>query len=76
MDNVRTRLTGPATNGSVLDGIRFTEYTLTSQWQLYQHLLARLEYRHDAASERVFLSNNASLTNSQDTISTELIYHF
>ena len=76
VDNVRTRLTGPATNGSVLDGIRFTEYTLTSQWQLYQHLLARLEYRHDAASERVFLSNNASFTNSQDTISTELIYHF
>jgi len=73
-DNVRTGLTG--LGGSTLDDLHFNEYTLTSQWQLYTHLLARLEYRHDAASEAVFFSNNGALTNSQDTVSGELIYHF
>ncbi|MBI4323272.1 MAG: porin [Candidatus Omnitrophica bacterium] len=73
-DNVRTGFTG--LGGSTLDDLRFNEYTLTSQWQLYTHLLARLEYRHDAANEAVFFSNNAGLTNSQDTIAAELIYHF
>jgi len=73
-DNVRTGFTG--LGGSTLDDLHFNEYTLTSQWQLYTHLLARLEYRHDAASEAVFFSNNAGLTNSQDTVAAEVIYHF
>ena len=73
-DNVRTGFA--SLGGTTPEGIDFTEYTLTSQWQLYTHLLARLEYRHDAASEKVFFSNNASLTNGQDTIAGELVYHF
>lgn len=74
LDDVRTGFTG--LGGSTLDNLHFTEYTLTSQWQLYTHLLARLEYRHDASDERVFFSNNGGLTNAQDTVAAEVIYHF
>jgi len=73
-DAVRTGLTG--LGGSTLDNLHFNEYTLTSQWQLYTHLLARLEYRHDASSEAVFFSNNAGLTNAQDTVAAEFIMPF
>lgn len=73
-DNVRTALTGPG--ASTLGGIDFTEWTLTSQWQLYEHLLARLEYRHDMAGEQVFFHRGSEFTNRQDTVAAELIYHF
>ena len=74
-DNVRTGFTGLGGN-STLDDLHFTEYTLTSQWKLYNHMLARLEYRHDSANEKVFFSNNKGLTNGQDTLAGELIYTF
>ena len=72
-DNTRTRLT--SLGGSRPADIDFYGYTLTSQWTLYKHVLARLEYRHDKADEVVFLRDEG-LTDYQDTIAAELIYHF
>ena len=74
-DNVRTGFTGPGST-TILDGINFYEYTLTSQWNLYEHVIARLEYRHDSANERVFFHGGDGFINDQDTIATEFIYHF
>lgn len=72
-DNVRTALT--SINGGVPTDIDFYGWTLTSQWKLYEHVLARLEYRHDKADEKVF-SRDEGLSSSQDTIAAEMIYHF
>jgi len=74
MDNVRTAFTGPG--GTTLDNLHFTEFTLTSQWKLYEHLLARLEFRQDNSNERVFFRAGSAFRDYQDTISGELIYHF
>ena len=75
MDNTRVGLTGPG-GSTLINGIQFYEYTLTSQWKLHEHLLARLEYRHDQASDRVFFSGGDGFDNAQDTIATEFIMHF
>ncbi len=56
--------------------VDYFEWTLTSQWALYEHVLARLEYRHDMAGERVFFRGAGEFTNRYDTIAAELIYHF
>lgn len=73
-DGVRTALS--TKDGSVPNGIDFTEFTLTSQWTLHEHLLARLEYRHDQADERVFFQGGDGFQNGYDTIATEFICHF
>lgn len=63
-------------DGSAPNGVDFIEYTLTSQWKLHDHLLARLEYRHDQASENVFFHGGSGFINAADTIATEFIFHF
>ena len=81
-DNFRSALTsaktvtigGTDTSFTPRD-LNLTEWTLTSQWKLYEHLLARLEYRHDQASQTVFL-HHGTFDNSQDTVSAEMVYHF
>lgn len=75
MDNTRVALTGPG-GSTLINGIQYYGYTLTSAWKLHEHLIARLEYRHDQASERVFFSGGGGFDNAQDTIATELICHF
>ncbi len=75
MDDVRTALTGP-TGTEVLEGLRLYGYTLTSQWQLYKHLLARLEYRHDTSNERVFFNKSSLFRTYQDTVAMEFIAPF
>ena len=72
--NFRSALTGR--DGSAPSGIDFFGYTLTSQWKLYEHVLARLEYRRDQAGEQVFFRNSGDFTDHQDTVSAELAYHF
>ena len=72
-DNVRTLLT--SRGGGIPTDIDFYGWTLTSQWKLHEHLLARLEYRHDKADEKVFVRDEG-FTAYQDTIAAELIYHF
>ena len=73
MDNVRTRLT--SLGGGIPTDIDFMEWTLTNQWTLHEHVLARLEYRHDKANEQVFKHGDA-FNDYQDTIAAEMIYHF
>ena len=73
VDGVRVAL---SSSDGTLDGTNFFGYTLTSQWTLYEHVLARLEYRHDTASNRVFFHGGDGFINDQDTIAAEMIYHF
>jgi hypothetical protein len=73
-DGVRTGFGGP--DGGVLEDVDYYEWTLTSQWTLHEHVLARLEYRHDKADERLFFHDADGFTDYQDTIAAELIYHF
>ena len=73
-DNVRTGLTGA--DGSAPADIDYYGWTLTSQWKLREHVLARLEYRHDKADERIFFHDAAGFIHYQDTIAAEMIYHF
>jgi len=72
-DNARLGATGPGS--STLDDLDIYAYTLTSQWKLHEHVLARLEYRHDKADERVFLRDE-TFSDYLDTVAAELIYHF
>jgi len=72
-DNVRTKFT--SIGGGVPTDIDFYEWTLTSQWKLHEHVLARLEYRHDKADEKVFVRDEG-FSAYQDTVAAEMIYHF
>ncbi len=74
MAGVRTGLTGPG--GAIENGINFYGWTLTSQWKLQEHVLARLEYRHDTADEHVFFHDKTGFLSYQDTLAAEVIYHF
>jgi hypothetical protein len=51
------------------------ELTFTNEYKLYDNLLVRLEYRRDASSENSFTKKDKT-TDSQDTISLELVYIF
>jgi hypothetical protein len=73
-DNVRTGFT--SFGGGTPPDIDFQEWTLTSQWKLYEHVLARLEYRHDFADQRVFFHDTDGFSSYQDTVAAEVIYHF
>lgn len=73
-DSVRTALTGR--DSGTFNDVDFYEVTFTSQWKLHEHVLARLEYRHDKADEDVFFHDAAGFINYQDTVAAELIYHF
>ncbi len=55
------------------------ETTATVQCKIWKGLVARLEYRHDQANEKVFKLVNHGLTptaRNQDTISIDLYYLF
>ena len=73
-DKDNSRL-GATARGRPLDDLDIYAYTLTSQWKLHEHVLARLEYRHDKADERVFLRDEG-FSDYLDTVAAELIYHF
>lgn len=73
-DNVRTLVTGEG--GGAPDDVDYYGFTLTSQWTLHEHVLARLEYRHDKADEDIFFHDGAGFINYQDTVAAEMIYHF
>ena len=75
-NNIRTGLTGQGGATDLLNDIDFYAWTLTSQWKLHEHLLARLEYRHDTAGEQVFFHGGDGFISYQDTIAAEMVYHF
>ena len=75
-DGVRTAIFGTGINGITGTGVKLYEYTLTTEYKLHEHLLARLEYRHDQASERVFRSGDLAQRSHQDTVAMEFIAPF
>ena len=54
----------------------FQEFTLTSQHQIHNNLIARLEYRHDQADAAVFDQDKGGGENYQDTVAVEFIMPF
>ncbi|MBI3082995.1 MAG: porin, partial [Candidatus Omnitrophica bacterium] len=62
-DNIRTGLT--SFGGGTPPDVDFYEWTLTSQWTLHKHVLARLEYRHDFADQRVFFHDTDGFSHYQ-----------
>jgi len=70
-DSVRTAAQAPGLKTSVW------ETTATVRYKIWQGLMARVEYRHDQANEKVFKIKDAGPTSkAQDTLSLELIYLF
>ena len=75
-DGVRTAIFGTGINGITGTGLKLTEYTLTTEYQIHKNLIARLEYRHDQANERVFRSGDLAQRSHQDTVAMEFIAPF
>ena len=74
-DGVRTALlTG--INGITGTDVNLYELTLTGEYKLNDHLITRLEYRHDRGSEKIFRSHDVSQRSYQDTIGMEVIAPF
>lgn len=75
-DGVRTGISGAGINGITGTGAKLYEYTLTTEYKIHKNLIARLEYRHDQASERVFRSGDLAQRSHQDTVALEFIAPF
>ena len=75
VDGIRTAFTG-GINGVTDDDIKLYGLTLTGEYKINDHLISRLEYRHDKANARIFRSDNLGLRSYQDTIALEFIAPF
>ncbi len=81
-DGVRTafRPVGTFGTGSIngISGLdlKLWEMTFTNEFKINPHLIGRLEYRHDQASEKVFRRGDVGLRPYQDTIGVEFIAPF
>lgn len=86
-DGVRTAFNPAAVSTNAINGVSGTdlnlwEITLTNEFKLNKHLIGRLEYRHDQASEHVFARGDLGEDTLggrrpyQDTISMEFIAPF
>lgn len=72
-NGVRTGfLTDPA---MPINDLYLFEYTLTSEWRLFEHMICRLEYRYDKASGQAFTKDKGT-ANNQSTIAAEVIAYF
>ena len=70
-DSVRTAAQAPGLKTSVW------ETTATVRYKIWKGLLARVEYRHDQANEKVFKTKLFGPTaKAQDTLSLDVIYQF
>jgi hypothetical protein len=70
-DSARTLARGPGEKTALW------EVTATARYKIWKGLLARVEYRHDQANEKVFkVKNTGPSSKAQDTISLDLIYLF
>jgi hypothetical protein len=69
--SARTAARGPGLKTAVW------ETTATVRYKIWGGLLARVEYRHDQANEKVFKTNLFGPTSkAQDTLSLDVIYQF
>jgi hypothetical protein len=70
-DSARTAAQAPGLSTKVW------ETTATVRYKIWKGLLARVEYRHDQANEKVFkIKNTGPTSRAQDTISLDVIYQF
>jgi hypothetical protein len=70
-DSVRTAAQAPGLKTAIW------ETTATVRYKIWKGLLARVEYRHDQANEKVFKANLFGPTSkAQDTLSLDVIYQF
>jgi len=76
-DGVRTGVNMAATSptGSPIADLQLMEWTLTNEYKLHEHLIARLEYRLDKADSAVFL-HDQSFEDYQNTVAFELVAPF
>jgi hypothetical protein len=74
-DGFRTGANVGALTGSPIDDLQLFEWTLTNEFKLNKHLLARLEYRLDKADSEVF-GNDGDFSNYQNTVALEFIAPF
>jgi hypothetical protein len=57
-------------------GQHLQEGTLTFERDLASHIISRLEYRHDAASQPFFLKGASAFEKTQNTVTAGLIFTF
>jgi len=76
-DNDGARTVGPGANGgpSTRTPQELWEVTLTTDYQLYEGLVARLEYRHDESDQNLF-QDKGTAEDSQDIVSVQALYAF
>jgi len=76
-DGVRTAVNSATTSptGSAIDDLDLWEWTLTNEYKINSHLIARLEYRLDKADSKVF-RHDQGFSNYQNTVALEVIAPF
>ena len=76
-DGVRTGVNAGTTSptGSALADLQLFEWTLTNEFRLNKHLLTRVEYRYDKASDHV-LRYGQGFSDYQNTIAVEVVAPF
>ena len=65
-----------ALNGISGFDLNLWEMTLTNEFKINKHLIGRLEYRHDQASEKIFRNESVGRRPYQDTVGMEFIAPF
>jgi hypothetical protein len=76
-DGARTAVNASTTSptGSAINDIQLMEWTLTNEYKLNSHLIARLEYRLDKADSAVF-RHDQGFSDYQNTLAVEFIAPF
>ena len=57
------------------DDVELFEWTVTNEFTLRNHMIARVEYRHDQANDSLF-RRDQGFSSHQDTVAMEMIYPF
>ena len=71
-DGVRTGI-NDGINTVFATGVKLYEWTFTNEYKLNDHLIGRVEYRHDQANEKVLRNRDLGQRSYQDTIGFEVI---
>jgi len=76
-DGVRTAVNAAATSptGSAINELMLMDWTLTGEYKINKHLIARLEYRLDKADSDVF-RHDQGFKDYQNTVAVEFIAPF
>jgi hypothetical protein len=74
-DAARLSAVLPTGFGLSVRDVQLTGITLTNEFKLHEHLIARAEYRHDRADDKIFIADQG-LESYQNTVAFELIAPF